>query len=110
MIKAIDLKFLNEFKFEITFSDGVSKRFDFSHILETQMGSNLKDLSVFRNGKIDHRGRAISWEKNGEVVFDSCMDALRYFEPDESKEWEGFDDQIGLLERMKIADSRRIAS
>jgi hypothetical protein len=110
MIKAIELTFLNDFKFEVTFSDGVSKRFDFSDRLETEMGSFLKDLSLFRSGRIDHRGRAIIWEKDGEVVFDSCMDALRYFDADESKEWEGYDDSLGLIERIKIANSRKIAS
>lgn len=110
MIRAIDLKFLKDYKLEVTFSDGATKIFDYAGFLDSEMGQKLKDQDFFRMGKIGRGGRDINWEKNGEVVYDNCVDAMRYFWDDDSKEWEGFDDSIGLNERIKITDSKRMAS
>jgi hypothetical protein len=74
------------------------------------MGTQLKDQNFFRTGKIVHGGRSISWEKGDQVICDFCMDAARYFWDDESKEWEGYDDTIDLSERIRIAESKKIAS
>jgi len=110
MIRAIGLSFLNDYKIEILFSDSVSKIFDYSQFLQTEMGKKLRDFTFFRTGKLGRGGRDIFWEENGEIVFDNCMDSMRYFWDDESKEWEGFTDSIGLAERIEITLAKKMAS
>jgi hypothetical protein len=111
MIKIASANYLKDYKIEVSFSDGATKIFDYAQIFGFKgITEKFRDLFFFKSFKIQDNGFSIGWEENGEIIFDNCPTAMRYYWKDESNEWDGFDDSVGLQERKKIANSRKIAS
>ena len=46
---------------KVDFEDGVSQTIDFSHVLEGELYSPLRDSSVFRGVRIDPEARTLVW-------------------------------------------------
>jgi len=111
MIHILNANYISDFKLEVSFSDRTIKIFDYAQITGFEgVTKKLEDLTFFKSFKIAEDGSSIGWEENGEIIFDYCPTSMRYYWQDESNEWEGFDDSVGLQERKKIAISRKMAS
>jgi len=111
MIQIVNANHTSEYKLEVSFSDGTSKIFNYAQITGFEgVTKKLEDLTFFKSFKIEEDGSSIGWEENGKIIYDNCPTSMRYYWQDESNEWEGFDDSVGLQERKKIANSSKIAA
>jgi hypothetical protein len=106
MIRIIEIKYLGAHKLALTFSDSVTKVYNFDGLISFEnMANSLKDNHYFEQVKIYEDGRGIFWP-NG---FDCCPDWLRYYATDESNEWAEYDDSFELQDRIKLTENKIFA-
>jgi len=99
-IRILKITNIKNYILEIEFSDNCIKQFDFMQIINFNgIAEDLKNLEYFKNVKIIDDGRAFEWQ-NG---YDCCADWARYFAKDLDNEWQDYDDNTDLKQRIKIA-------
>jgi len=79
LITINQVKVLNDYIVELTFSDNCIKRYDFKQLIDFKgIAADLKDKEFFKNIKITNNGRSFAWS-NG---YDCCADWARYYAKD----------------------------
>jgi hypothetical protein len=106
MISITKIQYLGEHKLALTFSDGVTKSYNFDKLISYENWAKpLEEKHFFEQVKIYEDGRGIFWPNE----YDCCPDWLRYYALDEKEEWIGYDDSFELKDRIKLIENKLFA-
>jgi hypothetical protein len=61
MLHVVDVEPLDSYWLRVTFSDGVVRDVDCSFLLRGTLGQALRDPEYFRQVRVDHESRTVTW-------------------------------------------------
>ncbi len=71
MIRILKATVIEDYKIEISFSDGAKGVADLSSLVKSELFGKLSDKEAFSRFRIVREGRALSWDEDLELCSDS---------------------------------------
>ena len=63
----VDVEVMEPYALEVTFSDGARRRVDIGPLLSGEMFEPLRDVTLFRQAKVDHELGTVVWPNGADL-------------------------------------------
>ena len=75
--RVIEVKYVKGYTLHLRFSDGSEGEVNFEHELDGEIFEPLKDISYFKNFKVDHELHTITWPNGADFAREFLYEKLK---------------------------------